>query len=430
MSFFTSVFPAIVLAAAVFASPAPIRVVEKFNGEASGKYIVKLKDGVAKSKVFGQLKNSKVTHDWSVVHGFAVRFSLWGSQGQLSEDAVNVLRTSPDVEYIAEDGIITTCATQTNAPWGIARLSQPGKLANQNASDLTFSYTYDDSAGAGVDVYVVVQIAESALSLTLVAAPVGAQRSAATPTLMVVDMEPTLRLSILQVLSISPSHSVPSGTVAGSQYGVSKAANVIAVKVLSDSGSGKISDVISGLNWVASSVATSGRPSIATLSLAVDGISIPLDNTVSSLVSRGIHVTVAAGNSRTDANSTSPARAAGVITVGASTIADARASFSNYGAVVNVFAPGENIISAWIGSTTATNNLSGTSMATPHVAGLVAYFISKSGNSSPAAIAALIKSLSVKGALTGIPPGTANDLAQNGVAWTRRERRGRREVVR
>ncbi|KAG5640866.1 hypothetical protein DXG03_006770 [Asterophora parasitica] len=123
MQFFTAVLAAIALAAPVFAGPAPLRTVEKFNGKTSGKYIVKLKAGVAKSKVFGQLKNSKVTHDWSVVHGFA---------GQLSEDAVNVLRASPDVEYIAEDGIVTTFATQTNAPWGLSRLSQPGRLANQN----------------------------------------------------------------------------------------------------------------------------------------------------------------------------------------------------------------------------------------------------------------------------------------------------------
>ncbi|KAG5633351.1 hypothetical protein DXG03_007539, partial [Asterophora parasitica] len=102
MQFFTAVFAAIALAAPVFAGPAPLRAVEKFGGKTSGKYIVKLKEGVTKSKVLGQLKNSKVTHDWSVIHGFA---------GHLSDDAVNALRASPDVEYIAEDGIVTTFAT-------------------------------------------------------------------------------------------------------------------------------------------------------------------------------------------------------------------------------------------------------------------------------------------------------------------------------
>ncbi|KAG5640867.1 hypothetical protein DXG03_006771 [Asterophora parasitica] len=175
-------------------------------------------------------------------------------------------------------------------------------------------------------------------------------------------MEPTLRMSFVKFCPPdNRSHSIHSGTVGGNQYGVAKAANVIAVKVLSDSGSGSVADIVSGLNWVASSVAASGRPSIATLSLG-GGASVPLDNAVTSLVNKGIHVTVAAGNSNTNAGSTSPARAAGVITVGASTIADARASFSNYGAVVDVFAAGDKVISAWIGGPTATNNISGTSM--------------------------------------------------------------------
>ncbi|KAG5640674.1 hypothetical protein DXG03_007590 [Asterophora parasitica] len=368
MQFFTTVFAAIVLAAPVFAAPAPLR---KFHG----RYIVKLKDGVAKSKVLIQLKNSEITHEWSIVHGFA---------GQFSEDAVNVLRASSDVEYIAEDEIVTTSATQTNAPWGLARLSKPDKLANQNTRDLTFSYTYDNYAGFGVDVYVVdtgIYTAHSDFG--------GRARWGAT-------------FGGYPDTDGNGHGTHVAGIVAGTQFGVAKAANVIAVKVLSGFGSGSISDVISGLDWVASSVAASGRPSIATLALAIGSTSIPLDNAVTSLVDRGIHVTVAAGNSNTDAGSTSPARAAGAITVGASTITDARASFSNYGAVVDIFAPGENIISAWIGSTTATNNLSGTSIATPHVAGLVAYLISKHGNSPPAAITALIKSLSVKGILAGI----------------------------
>jgi cerevisin len=115
-----------------------------------------------------------------------------------------------------------------------------------------------------------------------------------------------------------------------------------------------------------------------------------------------VHVTVAAGNSNTDAANTSPARVAAAITVGASTIGDARSSFSNYGAVVDIFAPGTGITSSWIGSTTATNNISGTSMATPHIAGLVAYLISQNGNQSPAAISNLIKSLATKDVLSGI----------------------------
>jgi cerevisin len=121
-------------------------------------------------------------------------------------------------------------------------------------------------------------------------------------------------------------------------------------------------------------------------------------------------VVVAAGNSNTDAGSTSPARAASVITVGATTIADARASFSNYGSVVDIFAPGQNVISTWIGSTTATNNISGTSMATPHVAGVAAYLLGVYGNQTPSALTSRIKGLGVSGRISGLPSGTVNLL--------------------
>ncbi|KAG5640721.1 hypothetical protein DXG03_007430 [Asterophora parasitica] len=381
---FAAVFAALALAAPVFGA-APLRAVEKFDGQTSGKFIVKLKEGVTKSKVFAQLKNSNVTHDWSVIHGFA---------GHLSTQAVNALRASPDVEYIAEDGIVSTFATQTNAPWGLARISQPARLASQDTSALTYSYTYDDSAGAGVDVYVVdtgVYTGHSTFG--------GRARWGAT-------------FGGYPDADGNGHGTHVAGTVGGSQYGVAKAASIIAVKVLSDAGSGAVVDIVDGLQWVASAAAASGRPSIATLSLG-GGASVPLDNAVTSLVNKGIHVTVAAGNDNVDAKSTSPARAAGVNTVGASSIVDARAYFSNYGAVVDVFAPGLNVISSWIGSPTATNNISGTSMATPHVAGLVAYLIGLNGNSSPADITALLKSLSVKGVLTGIPRGTVNNLIQN-----------------
>ncbi|KXN80636.1 Cuticle-degrading protease [Leucoagaricus sp. SymC.cos] len=203
-----------------------------------------------------------------------------------------------------------------------------------------------------------------------------------------------------------------SGTAAGSQFGVAKSANLIAVKVLSDAGSGAVSDIVSGLSFVQSSARSSGRPSVASMSLG-GGASTALDSAVASLTGSGVHLSVAAGNDGADAGNTSPARAPSANTVGATTIADARASFSNFGSVVDVFAPGQNVISAWIGSTTATNNISGTSMATPHVAGLIAYLISVRGNMSPASMSTLLKSLSLKGVISGVPSGTLNDLVHN-----------------
>ncbi|CDO71600.1 hypothetical protein BN946_scf184911.g70 [Trametes cinnabarina] len=422
MKIFASIAAALaLLAAPIFAAPtASLHTVEKYAGDKKPQsYIVKLKDGVDKSVHLDWLTahhghGATVTHpEWesNVLHGFA---------GILDENALNALRANPDVEYIAEDGIvhINAAVTQTNAPWGLQRISQTAKLSSQNTNALTYTYTYDSSAGSGVDIYIVdtgIYTAHSEFG--------GRARWGAT-------------FGGYANADGNGHGTHVSGTAAGTTYGVAKKANLIAVKVLSDQGSGSVSDIVSGLNWVSQQAAASGRPSIASLSLG-GSASTALDNAVTSLTRNGIHVTVAAGNDGTDAGSTSPARATAVVTVGASTIADARASFSNYGSVVDIFAPGQNVISSWIGSTTvsvapfppqltsqltfpphaiqATNNISGTSMATPHVAGLIATIISRDGNDTPAAISTKLQELSTKGALSGIPSGTVNDLAHNEV---------------
>ncbi|KAG6814633.1 hypothetical protein H0H93_012808, partial [Arthromyces matolae] len=150
-----------------------------------------------------------------------------------------------------------------------------------------------------------------------------------------------------------------AGTAAGTRYGVAKQASLISVKVLDGvNGSGSTADILSGMNFVLSSARASGRPSIASMSLG-GGASTSVDNAVA---------VVAAGNENVNANTVSPARAPSAITVGATSISDARASFSNFGSVVSVFAPGQVIVGPWIGSTTAVNATSGTSMAAPHVA--------------------------------------------------------------
>ncbi|KAJ3488940.1 hypothetical protein NLI96_g2489 [Meripilus lineatus] len=388
------------LASPILGAPTTALVgIEKYEGQVKeGSYVVKLKNNVSKSshlKWLGkQLGSDRVTHtEWqkNLLNGFA---------GTFSAKTLELLRASPDVESIAEDGIysINTIVTQTNAPWGLARLSQNARLSSQTPNTLNFNYTYDDSAGQGVDIYIIdtgVFIGHSEFG-----SPSRARWGATFGGYANAD---------------GNGHGTHvAGTAAGINYGVAKKANIIAVKVLSDSGSGSLADVISGLNYALTSAAASGRPSVASLSLG-GSASSSLDSAVASLTASGVHVTVAAGNSNTDAANTSPARAPSANTIGASTIADARASFSNYGAVVDVFAPGQNVISSWIGSTTATNNISGTSMATPHVAGLIAYLISHNGNASPATISNTLKSLAVKGVLTGIPSGTLNYLARNDV---------------
>ncbi|KAM6496366.1 serine protease [Amanita muscaria] len=371
----------------IFGAPSSSLTVEKANGQTSGKYIVTLKEGIDKTSLVSHVKTTAhVTDEWSVINGFAAH---------LDTATLDFLRAHSDVASIAEDGMMSIDATitQTNAPWGLQRISQAAPLGRTDTGSLTFTYPYDSSAGTGVNIYIVdtgIYTAHSTFQGRAVwGATFGGYASAD-----------------------GNGHGTHvAGTSAGYDYGVAKAAHLIAVKVLSDSGSGFVSDIVSGLNWVQSQVAATGRPSIVSMSLG-GGASTSLDSAVASLTNSGIHVVVAAGNSNTDASSTSPARAPSALTVGASDITDTRASFSNYGAPVKVFAPGVNVISSWIGSTTATNNISGTSMATPHVTGIVAYLIGLSGNLTPASMIAKVQSLAVKGILKNIPAGTVNYLAQ------------------
>jgi subtilisin family serine protease len=177
-----------------------------------------------------------------------------------------------------------------------------------------------------------------------------------------------------------------AGTVGGTKYGVAKNVNLYPVRVLDCFGSGSTSSVISGLNWVASHAVGRG-PAVVNMSLG-GGISEALDGAVAELVRAGITVVVAAGNKNTDAVNSSPAREPSAITVGSTTSTDARSSFSNYGSVVDIFAPGSSITSAWIGSASAINTISGTSMAAPHVAGAAAVYLGLNPRATPAQVVA------------------------------------------
>ncbi|EAU82213.1 serine protease [Coprinopsis cinerea okayama7 len=381
---------AVIMAVPTLAAPAPapappgrrLKSIERFQGATTGKYIVKFKKGASRRNYLNKLK-LKASADWDILNGFAA---------DLDEAALEELRASDDVEYVAEDGIMHAFVTQTNAPWGLQRITQPGRLASQSTSSANYNFTYDASAGAGVDIYVV---------------DTGVQTSHS-------DFGGRARWGVSYVSESTDGNGHGThcaGTAAGTRFGVAKRANIIAVQVLNRSGSGATSGIVSGLQWVLNQARASGRPSVVSMSLG-GGASTATDNAVAQLTAAGIHVVVAAGNSNVNAANTSPARAPSAITVAASTIADAKASYSNYGAVIDVWAPGSNILSAWIGSNTATNNISGTSMATPHVAGVVAYLIGRDGNISPAAMATKIKNLAVKNVLSGVPSGTTNALLQ------------------
>ncbi|KAF9459643.1 serine protease [Collybia nuda] len=403
MRFSTTIFSVAATTALAFASTTvPLQAVEKYKGNSTGRFIVKFKDDVSKASFMQRLKVKPVSHEWQILNGFAA---------DLDTADLNLLRSSSEVELISEDGIMHTTAVvnQTNATWGLARLSSSTKLSNQNPSSSSFSYIYDSSGGAGVDIYIILVYSNIFMNMDVLLMILGV-------SILHTEFGGRARWGATfggYADADGNGHGTYcAGLAAGNQYGVAKKANIVAVKVLSDAGSGAVSDIISGLNFVASSARASGRPSVACIPLS-GGASTALDNTISALTAAGVHVAVPAGNSNVDASTTSPGRAPSAVTVGASTIVDARATFSNFGSVVDIFASGQNAIGPWIGGSTITNNLSGTSPATCYVAGLIAYLIGLNGNTTPAEMSEILKSLSLKGVIGGLPSSTPNNLAHN-----------------
>ena len=274
----------------------------------------------------------------------------------------------PQIEYIEQDQEVHTMGdyeTEKNAPWGLARISHRDGL-----SFGTFNkYLYSEIAGEGVDVYVI----DTGTNTDHVDFEGRANWGKTIPNN---DADED-----------GNGHGTHcSGTVAGKKYGVSKKANIVAIKVLRSNGSGTMSDVVKGVEYAAEAhsskmaLAAQGKAkgfkgSAANMSLG-GGKSPTLDMAVNAAVDAGIHFAVAAGNDNADSCNYSPAAAEKAVTVGASTLGDQRAYFSNYGTCNDIFAPGLNILSTWIGSKHAVNTISGTSMASPHIAGLLAYMLS------------------------------------------------------
>lgn len=295
---------------------------------------------------------------------------------------------------------------QAGSPWGLARISHRSQL-----SFGTFNqYLYSANGGEGVDVYVI----DTGTNTKHVDFE---GRASWGKTIPANDVDED-----------GNGHGTHcSGTIAGKKYGVAKKANIVAVKVLRSNGSGSMSDVIKGVEYAAKShvanvdKAKKGKRkgfkgSTANMSLG-GGKSPTLDLAVNAAVTLGLHFAVAAGNDNADSCNYSPAAADKAVTVGASTLADERAYFSNYGKCNDIFAPGLSILSTWIGSDTATNTISGTSMASPHIAGLLAYFLSLQPAEesayavpkiTPAKLKASLLAIATKGGLEGVPSNTGN----------------------
>lgn len=302
--------------------------------------------------------------------------------------------------------------TEKNAPWGLARISHRDSLSFGNFNQ----YIYSQDGGEGVDVYVI----DTGTNIDHVDFE---GRASWGKTIPQGDAD----------VDGNGHGTHCSGTVAGKKYGVAKKAHVKAVKVLRSNGSGSMSDVIKGVEFAAEQhlaeveKAKKGKRkgfkgSAANMSLG-GGKSSALDQIVNAAVDAGIHFAVAAGNDNADSCNYSPAAAEKAVTVGASTLADERAYFSNYGKCNDIFAPGLNIQSTWIGSKYAVNTISGTSMASPHIAGLLAYLLSLQPSKdsafavadiTPKKLKASLIAIGTVGALTDVPKNTDNILAWNG----------------
>ncbi|TFK83434.1 hypothetical protein K466DRAFT_665835 [Polyporus arcularius HHB13444] len=367
---------------------APFHVDEHPHGTVNNSYIVMLKDGVAPALMANHMNFLQNVHSADPeADAFAGLTHVYdghvkGYAGKFSAGTLDQIRMMPEVEYVERDQIVRTLeverynefeveklATQKGAPWGLARISHRQKLTFG-----TFTkYEYDTDGGDGVDVYVI----DTGINVNHVEFE---GRASWGKTIPANDVDED-----------GNGHGTHcAGTIASRKYGVAKAAHVIAVKVLGSNGSGTMSDVVGGVVWAAQQAAakdaaareeyrktgkTAHKGSVANMSLG-GGKSRALDDTVNRAVDAGMHFAVAAGNDNRDACNNSPAAAEKAVTVGASTLGDERAYFSNHGPCVDVFAPGLNILSTYIGSTSAVTTMSGTSMASPHTAGLLAYLLS------------------------------------------------------
>jgi len=343
-------------------------------------YIVVFKPGTASGKVdeIAGNANAQVKRKFTKVINAALIYA--------NPNKIAALAKNPNVSFVEQDATVTTTAVQSNPSWGLDRVDQ---------RNLPLSKSYDDlnNSGSNIPVYVVDTGINAAHS----------------------DFESRVTAGFSVISDGLGSNDCNghgthvAGTIGGRTYGVAKTVTLIPVRVLNCSGSGTYSGVIAGLDWIAANH-PAGVPAVVNMSLGGPASS-SVDIAVSNLVNKKITVVVAAGNSNADACNFTPARVAGAITVGATESNDSRASYSNFGSCLDVFAPGSAISSTWIGSSNAANTISGTSMASPHVAGISARLLASNTGLSPNQVENLIKTQATSSVVSNPGPGSLNLLA-------------------
>ncbi|HZN95930.1 MAG TPA: S8 family serine peptidase, partial [Myxococcales bacterium] len=341
------------------------------------QYIVVLQDGADVRSISGEHVRARGGEVGPTFH-----HALRGYVLRAPEAAARAISEDPRVKYVEEDGVVRLNATQTGATWGIDRI-------DQRALPLDSTYTYN-AAGAGVTAYII----DTGIRITH--AEIAGRASHGFTSINDGNGSNDCNGHGTHV----------SGTVGGSTYGVAKAVNLVAVRVLDCGGSGSFAGVVQGIDWV---TANRTLPAVANMSLG-GGASQSVDDAVTASVNSGVVYAIAAGNDGLDACNYSPARTPSALTVGSTTSTDARSSFSNTGTCVDIFAPGSSVTSAWNTSDTATNTISGTSMATPHVCGGAALYLSVNPTASPAQVEAALEANATPDAVTSPGTGSPNLL--------------------
>ncbi|HEV2861061.1 MAG TPA: S8 family serine peptidase [Pyrinomonadaceae bacterium] len=347
------------------------------------QFIVVLNDDVA--DVEQEADRLVVNHGGSRHNQKTYRRALKGFTIWTSDAAARKIAEDPAVAFVEEDQTVTLSADQTGATWGLDRIDQRDLPLNS-------TYTYD-ATGAGVKAYII---------------DTGIRASHAEFAGRVAPGFTAIQDGNGSVDCNGHGTHV-AGTVGGSTYGVAKGVTLVPVRVLDCSGNGTNSGVIAGVDWVTSDH-QAGQPAVANMSLG-GGASSALDTAVNNSINDGVTYAVAAGNDYgQNACNYSPARVAGAITVGSTTASDSRSSFSNVGTCLDLFAPGSSITSAWYTSDTATNTISGTSMATPHVAGVAALYLQANPAASPAAVSTAVRDNATPNKVTSAGTGSPNRL--------------------
>ncbi|CAJ0552362.1 Ff.00g063410.m01.CDS01 [Fusarium sp. VM40] len=381
------------LAAVALALPAD----KSAKGVIPGKFIVALKptgvDLDLHARWVSDVYEQALTRRGVESSGIDKTFSFPGFQGysgSFDEETIEIIKANSSVLRVEPEQIFTVASpvTQQSPPWGLSALS------NANPPSSSASYTYDSTAGAGTFAYIL----DSGILLGHQEFQGRAVFGADTSGVVTKKQHGTLVAALVN----------------GATFGVAKKATVVDVQVLGDDG-GSTSGILSGLSWTVNDVVAKKRAGKAVINMSLSGgSSQTLNDAVQKAIDAGIPVVVAAGNENRDASDSSPANHPNAITVAASNKNYQRWSQSNYGSVCDIFAPGQDIISASSTSTSASRTSSGTSEAAPYVAGVVAYLLALEGSRTPAQIWSRLKELAIKDKITD-PKGVPNLLLYNGI---------------